>query len=267
MVLVAAVIAAVWLSGSPESAEPPTPEPSLKPRSLVVEVLDSMPHDPEAYTQGLLWHEGFLYESTGQYGQSTLRRIEPSTGEVLESRALDSNLFGEGLARVDSRLIQLTWKEETALVWDRKDMREVARHSYTGQGWGLCFDGDHLVMSDGTSRLRFRDPETFEIRREIEVLLGDGAVGRLNELECVEGWVYANVYTTHWIVQIDPQTGHVRSLIDASGLLSSRESAGVDVLNGIAYDPEDQVFYLTGKLWPKVFAVRFVSAGPGPSGR
>lgn len=225
---------------------------------MTVEVLETMPHDNEAYTQGLLWHDGFLYESTGQYGQSTLRRVDLATGDVLSSRALPPELFGEGLARVEDRLIQLTWRAGTALVWDREKLTELDRLGYAGEGWGLCFDGLHLVMSDGGSVLTFRNPETFEVVREVEVLLRDGAVGRLNELECVEDSIYANVYTTDWIVRIDPETGYVRSLIDASGLLAREEARGAEVLNGIAYDAEQEIFYLTGKLWPKLFAVRFV---------
>jgi len=162
---------------------------------------------------------------------------------------------------VEDRLIQLSWRGGTALVWDREELTEVGRHHYEGEGWGLCFDGHHLVMSDGTSRLTFRDPETFEVVRQIRVVLRDGAVGRLNELECAEGWIYANVYTTDWIVQIDPQSGLVHELIDAAGLLSPEEARSAEVLNGIAYNPEERVFYLTGKLWPKLFTVRFVGAG------
>jgi len=228
-----------------------------------VEVLETMPHDPGAFTQGLLWHEGHLYESTGQYGESTLRRVDTTSGQVLSSRSLPTELFGEGLARVEDRLVQLTWREGTALVWDLEELSELRRQEYAGEGWGLCFDGDHLVMSDGTSLLTFRDPETFQVVREVEVRLRDGAVGRLNELECVAGWIYANVYTTDWIVQIEPQSGRVHALIDASGLLAQEETRGVDVLNGIAYDAERQVFYLTGKLWPKLFAVRFVGSEGG----
>ncbi len=259
MTLVAALLAAAWiLSSTPDPVPGSAPVESRDPLSMTVEILDTMPHDEEAYTQGLLWHDGFLYESTGQYGQSTLRRVDLATGAVLSSRALPPELFGEGLARVEDRLIQLTWRAGTALLWDRERLTELDRLSYEGQGWGLCFDGLHLVMSDGSSVLTFRNPETFEVVREVEVLLRDGAVGRLNELECVQDSIYANVYTTDWIVRIDPETGRVQSLIDASGLLTPQETRGADVLNGIAYDEDRQIFYLTGKLWPKLYAVRFV---------
>jgi len=262
MTLVAALLAAAWiLSSTPDPVPGSAPVESRDPLSMTVEILDTMPHDEEAYTQGLLWHDGFLYESTGQYGQSTLRRVDLATGAVLSSRALPPELFGEGLARVEDRLIQLTWRAGTALLWDRERLTELDRLSYEGQGWGLCFDGLHLVMSDGSSVLTFRNPETLEVVREVEVLLRDGAVGRLNELECVQDSIYANVYTTDWIVQIDPQSGLVHELIDAAGLLSPEEARSAEVLNGIAYNPEERVFYLTGKLWPKLFTVRFVGAG------
>ena len=237
--------------------------PGEDPIRLQVEVVEDYPHDPEAYTQGLLWHDGSLLESTGQYGESSLRRVDRDSGEVREARALPSEVFGEGLARVDDRLIQLTWRQGEALVWNLDGFEEVERLGYRGEGWGLCFDGRSLVMSDGSSKLTFRDPETFEVVRQVVVVMGDGAVGRLNELECVEGWIYANVFTTDWIVQIDPESGKVNALIDASGLLSAAETQGAEVLNGIAYDPEREVFYLTGKLWPKLFAVRFVPASGG----
>ena len=263
MVVTVSILVLVWMSASGPADRDPVETPASvdEPMAKTVEVLESWPHDAGAYTQGLLWFDGSLYESTGQYGSSTLRRVRPDTGEVLVSRELEPRFFGEGLARIDDRLIQLTWQEGIGLVWDRETLQEVDRFEYQGKGWGLCFDGQHLVMSDGSHILSFRDPQTFEVERRLEVKLRDGAVGRLNELECAEGWIYANVYTTDWIVQVDPQTGEVHSLIDASGLLTPEEKPGTDVLNGIAYDPESQVFYLTGKLWPRLFAVRFVARG------
>ena len=252
---------AVWMV----SLAAPTPAPAADPPRvedplvrLRVEVLGGYPHDPAAYTQGLLWRDGFLLESTGQYGQSSVRRVELETGEVVESRELPPEMFGEGLAMVEDRLIQLTWREGEAVIWGYPKLDEIGRLSYEGEGWGLCFDGKLLVMSDGSSRLTLRDPDTFEIVRRISVQMEDGSVGRLNELECVDGAIYANVYTTDWIVRIDSESGRVEALIDASGLLSATDRQGVDVLNGIAYDPRAEIFYLTGKLWPKLFAVRFV---------
>ena len=260
MTVLAVVGVAVWmvsLAGPGQTAVAPAGEDPIR---LRVEVVEDYPHDPQAYTQGLLWYESSLLESTGQYGESSLRRVDRDSGEIIESRSLSADLFGEGLARVDDRLIQLTWQQGEALIWNLESLDEIGRLGYDGEGWGLCFDGQHLVMSDGSSKLAFRDPETFDLVREIVVVMGEGAVGRLNELECVDGSIYANVYTTDWIVRIDPETGRVGTLIDASGLLSPAEMQGVDVLNGIAYDAERKVFYLTGKLWPRLFAVRFVEA-------
>jgi glutamine cyclotransferase len=224
------------------------------------------PHDPAAYTQGLIWYEGKLYESTGQYGHSTLRRIEPATGEVEAMAKLSPHLFGEGLARVGRRLVQLTWREGLVLVWDLASFEELDRWRFSGEGWGLCHDERHLVMSDGSSFLTFREPSSFEVVRRVQVKIGERPLARINELECAEGWIFANVYTTDSIVRIDPETGAVAAIVDASGLLDADEARGVDVLNGIAYQPARQTFYLTGKLWPRLFEVRFVPvAGDGSS--
>lgn len=258
MTVLAVVGVAVWMVSLADPGQVAASPTSEDPVRLRVEVIETYPHDSQAYTQGLLWHDGSLFESTGQYGHSSLRRVDRDSGQVVESRSLSDDHFGEGLARVGDRLIQLTWQKGEALIWNLDSFEEVGRLDYEGEGWGLCFDGQHLVMSDGSSTLAFRDPGTFDLVRQVVVVMGEGAVGRLNELECVDGWIYANVYTTDWIVRIDPESGRVDTLIDASGLLSAAEKQGVDVLNGIAYDPEKEVFYLTGKLWPRLFAVRFV---------
>jgi glutaminyl-peptide cyclotransferase len=224
---------------------------------LRVRVLAAYPHDPSAYTQGLLWHEGALYESTGQYGQSRLRRVDLKSGEVLAERVLPDDVFGEGLARVDDRLVQLSWREGRAWSYTLAGFEPRAEWTYAGEGWGLCYDGARLWMSDGSDRLVQRDPITFDPLGEVPVTTGGQPASRLNELECAEGWVYANVYQSDWILRIDPQSGEVRGLIDASGLLTASERQGVDVLNGIAYNPDREVFYLTGKYWPRLFEVVF----------
>ena len=229
---------------------------------LKVEVLEVYPHDPGAYTQGLLWDGGVLYESTGLYGKSTLRRVDPESGLVLDRVDLDHNFFGEGLALVGDRLIQLTWKAGVAFVYEIGGLQVVDEFGFNGQGWGLAFDGvDRLVMSDGTSRLTYRDPEDFRWRSTLEVTLEGEPVPLVNELEFAHGQLYANVWQQERIVRIDPDTGRVNAVIDASGLLDKRESAMVDVLNGIAYDPVSNTFWLTGKFWPKMFRVRFVPEG------
>jgi glutamine cyclotransferase len=229
------------------------------PAWLQVEVLATYPHDPEAFTQGLLIDGGALYESTGRYGRSSLRRVAPETGVVLAERTLSPNLFGEGLARVGERLVQLTWREGVAPVWDLATLEEVDRFSYQGEGWGLTFDGERLLMSDGSSWLVFRDPDTFEELDRVSVTIDGQPLGELNELEWVDGAVWANVWGSSSIVRIDPGSGAVTAVADLSGLqrrLPPEEARGIDVLNGIAWWPERDAFVVTGKLWPRAFLVR-----------
>lgn len=225
------------------------------PATLDLEVVARYPHDPEAFTQGLLWHDGRLFESTGLEGQSTLREVELASGRVLRRAELPREHFGEGLARVENRLVQITWQNHVAHVWDLERFEPVAEHRYTGEGWGLCYDGRSLVMSDGSDRLTFRDPETFAPRRTVRVTKLGRPVRWLNELECVDGAVYANVWQTDEIVRIDPESGRVSGVLGASGLLPPEDRQGVDVLNGIAYVPETGRFLITGKLWPTMFEV------------
>ncbi|MCJ8500835.1 glutaminyl-peptide cyclotransferase [Desulfatitalea alkaliphila] len=226
---------------------------------LTPEIIAVLPHDPTAYTQGLLYHAGHLYESTGRYGRSELRRVDPATGKVLQRVRLEDRFFGEGLARVDDRLIQLTWGEKTALVYDSTTFAPLGRFSYEGEGWGLCYDGRHLYRSDGGSRLMLHAPDTFAVVGALPVTRGGRPVTHLNELACVGSHIYANVFLSDHIVQIDKQSGQVSAVIDGSRLLAPRERDALPadaVLNGIAWDPREAVFYLTGKLWPKMFKVR-----------
>jgi len=225
--------------------------------SLNVDVLRKFPHDSNAYTQGLLWWDGELYESTGQYGRSDLRRVNPQTGDVEQIAQISPAYFGEGLARIGERLVMLTWKAQRALVHDLESFNRLATLRYRGEGWGLCNDGRRLVMSDGSDQLTFRSLESFEITGRVSVTLQGQPLTQLNELECVGGSVYANVYQTEVLVRIDPSSGRVTQKIDASGLLTRSEAQGVDVLNGIAHDPTANTFYITGKLWPLMFEVRF----------
>jgi glutamine cyclotransferase len=223
--------------------------------SLRVRVVAKYPHATDAFTQGLLWHEGAMYESTGRYGQSSLRRVRLEDGAVLSERSLDTSLFAEGLALVEDRLIQLTWRSGIAVVSDLASLEQRDTLRYPGEGWGLCFDGDVLWMSDGSSMLERRDPESMELLGEMTVWQGDRPVPKLNELECVGDAIYANVWQSNEIVRIDPSTGRVTAVIDASGLLTTVEAIRADVLNGIAYRPDNETFLLTGKLWPHVFEV------------
>ena len=229
--------------------------------SIEYEILGTFPHDPAAYTQGLLFHDGRLYESTGRYGESGVRRVDVPTGEVLASAAVDSALFGEGLARVDAQLVQLTWKSGTAFVYDLETLEVLREYAYEGEGWGLCYDGESLWMSDGSSALERRDPQTFDVLGVLEVTRDGSPQRRLNELECVDGWIYANVYQSDVIARIDKATGEVLGEIDLSSVpLSARKPGDIEaVLNGIAYVPETGVFLVTGKLWPKLLALRLVN--------
>lgn len=235
-----------------------TPGSALPPAELTVEVLNEYPHDPEAFTQGLLLDDGVLYESTGNYGYSTLRAVVPDTGEVLEQHDLAPEYFAEGLALVDDRLIQLTWREQTAFEYELEGLEPTGELGYDTEGWGLCYDGERLVMSDGTSTLYFRDAETFEELGTVEVTMQGEPVDRINELECVDDDVWANVWQTDSIIRIDASTGEVGAIVDATGLLSEEQHASADVLNGIAYDAGDETFLITGKWWPTLFEVRFV---------
>ena len=225
----------------------------------VPEVLNSFPHDEGAFTQGLLLYDGKLFESTGLNGQSSLREVDLETGEVIRILPLAEKYFGEGLARVDDKLIQITWRNGEAFVYDLETFEKEEVLTYDTEGWGLCFDGEGLYMTDGSTRLYRRDPDTFEEEKVLDVKLNGEAVRNLNELECVGDYVYANVWQTDTIVKIDKKSGRVVSEIDAGSLFPAgeRPSDPNAVLNGIAYNPESETFYLTGKLWPTLFEVRF----------
>lgn len=241
--------------------DPVTAEPS---RTREVLVLDVLPHDSSAFTQGLVLHDGVFYESTGLYGASTVRIVDPETGELLASVSLDDRYFGEGLEVVGSRVVQLTWKEQTAFVWETGTLEPLGTYTYDGEGWGLCAFDDRFVMSDGSATLTFRDLDSFEVTGTVEVVSSGEPVEKLNELECVGELVYANVWFSDEIMVIAADSGKVVARVDASSLrgeLSSTE--GIDVLNGIAHDPDRGVFYLTGKLWPTIFEVQ-IDPSPAP---
>jgi len=241
---------------TPIDASRPAAAPVVE--ELRVRVIRKYPHATDAFTQGLIWHQGVMYESTGQYGQSSLRKVQLEDGKVLAQRRLESSVFGEGLARVDDRLIQLTWRSGLAFVSDLTTLEKRETLNYAGEGWGLCYDGAALVMSDGSSMLEFRDPESMELLGEMSVLKNGHPVRKLNELECVGTDIYANIWQRHEILRIDRKSGRVTATIDASGLLSRIEAKRAGVLNGIAYKPQSKTFLLTGKLWPHVFEVELV---------
>jgi glutaminyl-peptide cyclotransferase len=252
--LVAVAIGGVVLAAL---ARPPAPPSAAAPEPLRVKVIRSFFHDPGAFTQGLAFHAGKLYESTGLVGQSSLRRVDPATGAVEAQVPLDPALFGEGLAVAEGRLVQLTWREGRALLWSIDGLAPEGELQYAGEGWGLCFDGRQLVMSDGSDRLVRRDVRTFEPVGEIVVRSPAGPVFRLNELECVGDTIYANVWQTSRIARIDARTGDVTAWIEAAGLLTPEEARHANDLNGIARLPSGR-FVLTGKLWPRAFEVEFV---------
>jgi glutaminyl-peptide cyclotransferase len=224
------------------------------------------PHDSGAFTQGLLWHAGRLYESTGRYGESSLRMIDVESGNVVQRVDLGSQYFGEGIALHDGRLYQLTWREGVAFVYDPLTLRASGRVDYTGEAWGLTSDGESLIVSDGSSYLTWVDPEGFSLRRTVRVTDGGRPVDQLNELEWIRGEIWANVWHSTQIVRIDPATGAVRGRLELAPLVppvADREA----VLNGIAYDEEGDRIFVTGKLWPVLYEIAVPSLGLGAGGR
>lgn len=222
------------------------------------EVLAELPHDSAAYTQGFEVADGVLYEGTGLAGRSELRELDPVTGAVRRSAALPGDLFGEGITVVGDRIWQLTWRDGVALEWDRTDLTVRRRVRLDGEGWGLCYDGARLVRSDGSARLFFHDPVTFAARDGVDVTLDGRPVRGLNELECVDGHVWANVWRTDQLVRIDPTNGRVTAVVDAAGLLDPARREGTDVFNGIAALGNGE-YLVTGKFWPVTFRVHFVT--------
>ena len=223
-------------------------------------VVHTYPHDPKAFTQGLAIENGILYEGTGLYGKSSLRRVDLHTGDILQNHNLPSTLFGEGITVKGNRVIQLTWKSKFGLVYDKNTFELLQVFKYEGEGWGITHDESSLIMSDGSETIKFLDPETFQEKRRIQVMDEQGLVTALNELEYVNGSIYANIWKSDRIAIIDPQTGKVTGWIDLAGILNgNRKAKGKsDVLNGIAYDPYSNALYVTGKLWPKIFQVEVV---------
>lgn len=219
-------------------------------------VVKSYPHDPAAFTQGLIYREGFLFESTGLNGQSTLRKVTLDTGEVVQQHRLDAAYFAEGLAEWNGQLVQLTWRSNVAFVYDLASLSLRRTLTFGGEGWGLTRDRDGFILSDGTDQLRFLDPESFREVRRLRVTDGGVPIRDLNELEYVRGEVYANVWHTDRIARISPQTGRVVGWIDLRGLMAAGYRLGPEaVLNGIAYDAAGDRLFVTGKLWPRLFEI------------
>jgi glutamine cyclotransferase len=269
------ISAAAFAQSTPEPTEEVTAEvtPEVTSEFIIPEgaisvyspsVLAVYPHNPTDFTQGLVWSNGELFQSAGRYGESRLQQLNLEDGTVIQSIPVPDEFFAEGLALVDDRLIQLTWKENTAFIYDAETFEPLGTYSYEGEGWGLCYDGDVLWMSDGSPNLFMRDAETFELLETIPVTYFGSPVVNINELECVGDDVYANIWQTDYIVEIASDSGVVTGLIDATDLLTDEERAALapgGVLNGIAYQPESGTFLITGKLWPSIFEVTFTLEG------
>jgi glutaminyl-peptide cyclotransferase len=250
--------ALVAFMGIPGSASQPLPASGLP--TYGYQVVRSYPHDPDAFTQGLQYLDGFLYEGTGLHARSSIRKVKLETGEVLQKRDVPAEFFGEGITVFGNDLIELTWQSHIAFVYDKATFEPKQRFSYPGEGWGLTSDGASLIMSDGTNELRILDPVTFAEKRRVKVTAGGAPLRQLNELEFMKGEVLANVWLTDSVARIALDTGRVTGMIDLRGLLSASERARVDaqggVLNGIAYDAAHDRLFVTGKLWPKVFEIK-----------
>ena len=226
------------------------------PRYSDYEIVETTPRSKTALTQGILLHEGVYYESTGGYGTSTLREVDPKSGKILKQLSLPKQLFGEGLALRGDRLYQLTWKRGVGFIFDRETMKHLGNFHYQGEGWGLTWDGEHFILSDGTAFLRFFAPENFTLVRSVKVHNQLGPVDRINELEFVEGKIFANRWFHDEILIIDPKTGLVTRTLNLAPLEQPRPHDPESVLNGIAYDPKTRLLHVTGKRWPRVYVLR-----------
>jgi len=257
-----AVVQATPAATPPTSPTATAPSNAARPGGETVptygfEVVNTWPHDAGAFTQGLIFHDGALVESAGQYGESSLRRVELKTGKILKKVDLPPQFFAEGVTLLGGKLYQLTWENKRGFVYDPKTFEKKGEFRYDGQGWGLTHDGQSLILSDGTNQLRFIDPETFRVTRTISVTDGGRPLRDINELEYVRGEIYANVWHDQRIVRLDPQTGKILGWIDLAGLIPRAELSDEEaVLNGIAYDAAGDRLFVTGKLWPKLFEIK-----------
>ena len=247
-VIVFSAVALVLVSNSPVYPEP---------LHYTYNVVNVYPHDETAFTQGLIFEDGIIYESTGRYGQSTLRRVELETGNIIQLHALPDQFFGEGITIFDDKIIQLTWQSEKGFVYDKNSFDLLQEFTYPTEEWGITHNGSALIMSDGTATLYFLDPETFQKIGQVEVI-DEEPVTRLNELEYIHGMVYANIWKEEKIAIINPQTGRVTGWIDLTGINEAENQNSSSMLNGIAYDAEEDRLFVTGKMWSKLFEIELV---------
>ncbi|HEU4767279.1 MAG TPA: glutaminyl-peptide cyclotransferase [Pyrinomonadaceae bacterium] len=225
--------------------------------SFSYEIVNAWPHDATAFTQGLVFLDGKLLESTGQEGDSSLRIVEPQTGKILKKIDVPIPYFAEGIAVLNNKIYQLTWQHRLGFIYDTQNLQKISEFQYSGEGWGLTTDGRSLILSDGSNRIRFLNPDSFQVTKTIAVLDGKKPIGELNELEYVNGEIYANVWHEDRIAAIDPETGRVKAWIDLRGLLQPGDVQDTEaVLNGIAFDQANNRLFVTGKLWPKLFEIK-----------
>jgi glutamine cyclotransferase len=253
-------LATLGCQGTPTARQPGNKSESKQPIPVYgYEVVHTWPHDRNAFTQGLVFHDGKLLESTGQEGRSSLRRVEMESGKVLQKVDVPSPYFAEGMTLLKGKIYQLTWQHQLGFVYDAWTFEKISEFNYAGEGWGLTNDGVSLILSDGSNQIRFLDPVNFQVQKTIAVLDGNVPVVEINELEYIQGEIYANIWHEDRIARIDPQTGHVVGWINLAGLLSPVEVQDEEaVLNGIAYDEAGGRLFVTGKLWPKLFEIRVV---------
>jgi glutamine cyclotransferase len=260
MTMIAALLTLLFTALAPAPTPTPTPQPAAIP-VYGYEIKRSYPHDPDAFTQGLFFRDGVLYESTGLEGRSTVRKVRLEDGKVLQTASLPPRQFGEGSTDWNGEIISVTWQDQMGYRWDRATLKLKSTFRYAGEGWGLANDGRDLILSDGTAWLRFLDPVTFKERRRIRVTAAGRPVTQLNELEWVKGEILANIWQTDLIARIDPATGAVRGWINLTGLARAADGGGSDnVLNGIAYDRAGDRLFVTGKRWSKLFEIKLKPA-------
>jgi glutamine cyclotransferase len=249
----------IFVAGCKKDVETTPPPPSQAPVATApvygYTVVSTYPHNRDAFTEGLEFHDGVLYESTGLNGQSHLRKIDLKTAKVLQNIDLDKQYFGEGITIMGNKIYQLTYQNGIGFIYDLKTFKQIGQWNYQGEGWSLTNDGKNIIMSNGTGRIQFLDPTTLAVVRTLDVSDAGMPLTYINELEYINGEIWANIWQTNYIIRIDPSSGKVNARLDMNGLLSPSDTQGVDVLNGIAFDKTTNKIYVTGKNWPKMFEI------------